>query len=272
MMAGLALAVPILGGLLLDAARVPLHRPGRLGLLAGVTLAGDIVLFLRRRALAERHPSAGRRGTYRAGTRYSSRCRCPDRSLRGGRLAGPARPTSHSPVSPSSCCPRSSRTSTHEPRVSNDQGGTTSYRLVLLRDGQVSATWNLRLANGRTWQAPGAVHGHLLPTCTGYPTLLTPTGTSRPAIPRPPDHDRRAGRGRRPPADGRPAQSVAHRRWAAAMGAWHWRTANLLSNAGSLVMSTGVASLFGLLNCCLPATRLFSQRAVGYGLKRRCRP
>jgi len=47
---GLALAVPVLGGLLLYAARVPLHRPGWLGLLAGVTLASDAALFLGRRA------------------------------------------------------------------------------------------------------------------------------------------------------------------------------------------------------------------------------
>ncbi|HEX3305659.1 MAG TPA: hypothetical protein VHS32_05385, partial [Streptosporangiaceae bacterium] len=44
-MAGLALAVPVLGGLLLYAAGVPLHRPGWLGLLAGVTLAADTALF-----------------------------------------------------------------------------------------------------------------------------------------------------------------------------------------------------------------------------------
>src|SRR5438132_13417026 len=56
-MAGLALAVPILGGLLLYAARVPLHRPGWLGLLAGVTLAADAALFARRRAAV-----AGRAG------------------------------------------------------------------------------------------------------------------------------------------------------------------------------------------------------------------
>ena len=51
-MTGLALAVPVLGGLLLYAAGVPLHRPGWLGLLAGVTLAADTALFARRRAAA----------------------------------------------------------------------------------------------------------------------------------------------------------------------------------------------------------------------------
>ena len=36
--------------------------------------------------------------------------------------------------------------------VTNDQGRTTSYRLVLQRDGQVIDTWNLTLGDGRTWQ------------------------------------------------------------------------------------------------------------------------
>jgi hypothetical protein len=36
--------------------------------------------------------------------------------------------------------------------VTNDQGRTTSYRLVLQRDGQAIDTWNLTLGEGRTWQ------------------------------------------------------------------------------------------------------------------------
>ena len=51
--------------------------------------------------------------------------------------------------------------------------------------------------------------------------------------------------------------------WAAVMAAWHLHR-DLLSNAGSLVMSTGVASLLGVVYWMF-ATRLFSQRAVGYG-------
>src|ERR1019366_5018786 len=46
---GLAFCVPILGGLLLYAAGLPLHRAAWFGLLAGVTLVCDVVLFLRRR-------------------------------------------------------------------------------------------------------------------------------------------------------------------------------------------------------------------------------
>jgi len=50
--------------------------------------------------------------------------------------------------------------------------------------------------------------------------------------------------------------------WAAVRAAWHQHR-DLLSNAGSLVMSTGVASLLGVIYWAV-ATRLFSQRAVGY--------
>ena len=50
-----------------------------------------------------------------------------------------------------------------------------------------------------------------------------------------------------------------------AAGTEAWRLhRDLLSNAGSLVVSTGVASLLGIVYW-MSATRLFSQQAVGYG-------
>ena len=36
--------------------------------------------------------------------------------------------------------------------VTNDQGSTTRYRLVLLRNSHVRDAWNLTLADGQTWQ------------------------------------------------------------------------------------------------------------------------
>ena len=45
---GLAFIVPIFGGLLLYVAGVPLHRAAWLGLLAGVTLVGEMILTLPR--------------------------------------------------------------------------------------------------------------------------------------------------------------------------------------------------------------------------------
>jgi hypothetical protein len=174
-MTGLALAVPVLGGLLLYAAGVPLQRPGWLGLLAGVTLAADTALFARRRAAL-----AGR--VDRAATQVP-----PASQVQTGpsaRLApGGSRPTWR--VSPGHVAvfavailvaagavglaafgaarqPQPGFTqlwlspqqdaSTLSLGVTNDQGRTTSYRLVLQRDGQAIDTWNLTLGEGRTWQ------------------------------------------------------------------------------------------------------------------------
>ena len=53
--AALALSVPVLGGLALHAAGVPLHKPAWLALLAGLTLAADVAL------LRARPPRQGRR-------------------------------------------------------------------------------------------------------------------------------------------------------------------------------------------------------------------
>ena len=148
-MTALALAVPVLGGLLLNVAGIPLHRPGWLGLLAGVTLAADTALFARRRAAgagradraamkvppateilpvtqvspatrvlpatrvqtrpARRHPA----GRGRAGARHAGTWRSsrpPSWSPRP-RRAWPrsARPGSRSPASPSCGCPRGTR-------------------------------------------------------------------------------------------------------------------------------------------------------------------
>src|SRR5258705_12763 len=36
--------------------------------------------------------------------------------------------------------------------ISNDEGVTTRYQLVLLRQGKVTGRWNLTLRNGQTWR------------------------------------------------------------------------------------------------------------------------
>ena len=46
---GLIFSVPILGGLALNAAGVPLHRAAWLGVIAGVTLVCDALLLVRQR-------------------------------------------------------------------------------------------------------------------------------------------------------------------------------------------------------------------------------
>ncbi len=150
--AGLALAVPVLGGLLLYTARVPLHRPGWLGLLAGVTLACDVVLFRRRRA--GRAAPFSWQPTWRVpGWHAAAFAAAVLVAACGVGLAwiGVARQP-QSGFTQLWLSPQQQNEHTLSLGVSNDQGGTTSYRLVLLRNGQPTATWNLTLANGRTWQ------------------------------------------------------------------------------------------------------------------------
>lgn len=71
------------------------------------------------------------------------------------------------------------------------------------------------------------------------------------------------GVGARPPNGPFLRRVLPRSPWAAVLAAWHLHR-DLLSNAGSLIMSTGVASLLGVVYWMF-ATRLFSQRAVGYG-------
>ena len=176
-MTGLALAVPVLGGLLLHAAGVPLHRPGWLGLLAGVTLAADTALFARRRAAA-----AGRadRPTTQVQTVPSGPAapgelqaapgepRPPGRASRwhvavfavavlvaaaavGLAVTGAVRQPQPG-FTQLWLSPQQQSAHTLSLGVTNNQGRATSYRLVLRRDGRVISTWNLTLGEGRSWQ------------------------------------------------------------------------------------------------------------------------
>jgi uncharacterized membrane protein len=175
-MTGLALAVPVLGGLLLYAAGVPLHRPGWLGLLAGVTLAADTALFARRRAAA-----AGRADqpathvqTVPSGAAPGDLQTAPGEPRPAGRASrwhvavfaaavlvaaaavGLAVTGAVRQPQPGFTqlwlSPQQQSAHTLSLGVTNNQGRATSYRLVLRRDGRVISTWNLTLGEGRSWQ------------------------------------------------------------------------------------------------------------------------
>jgi hypothetical protein len=148
-MTGLALAVPVLGGLLLYAAGVPLHRPGWLGLLAGVTLAGDAALFGRRRSgraapftwrpawRAPRWPAAA----------FAAAVLVAAFGVGLARFSVTAQP--HAGFSQLWLVPGGGLLSLG---VTDDEGSTTTYRLVLRRDRHVIARWQFTLADGRTWR------------------------------------------------------------------------------------------------------------------------
>ena len=195
-MTGLALAVPVLGGLLLYAARVPLHRPGWLGLLAGVTLAADTALFARRRATVGGRTDrpATQAQAASSGLAAPGESREPRPSWRASRwhvavfaaavlvaagavglaVAGAARQPQ--PGFTQLWLSPQQDAHTLSLGVTNDQGRTTNYRLVLHRDGRVIDTWHLTLGDGRTWQRSVLVTGKQTLTADLYrlPDLTHP--------------------------------------------------------------------------------------------------
>jgi uncharacterized membrane protein len=156
--AGLALCVPIFGGLVLYAAGVPLHRAGWLTLLAIVTLAGDVAVLIRRRG----RESAGRTTTRR---------RVPTRHLLtfgaaiviGIGAVAVARigaAVQHYPgFTQLWLAEQSNNPGIASLGVGNHEGKTVRYRLVLLRGKHVTNSWNLTLANGQVWRAEPVVGG-----------------------------------------------------------------------------------------------------------------
>lgn len=155
---GLAFSIPILGGLLLYVAGVPLHRASWLALLVGVTLVGDVALFLRRRGRSaplgreeKWHPpirhvvvfgaavviAVGAVGLARAGSAMQH--------YPGFTQLWLAHPKNNAP--------------TANLGVGNYEGRTMRYRLVLLHNGHPVATWNLTLANGQAWRQSPAFTG-----------------------------------------------------------------------------------------------------------------
>jgi hypothetical protein len=176
---GLALGVPVLGGLLLYVAGVPLHRPGWLGLLAGVTLVGDVALFLRRRACGSGGMAPfGWRPPWRAPRWHVGAfavailvAACAVGVARIGVTVQPQPGYTRLWLSP-----QRQGEDTVSLGVSNDQGVTTSYQLVLRRNGHVSATWNITLADRGTWQrsAPVTGRGTLIADLYRLPDLTHP--------------------------------------------------------------------------------------------------
>lgn len=189
---GLVLAAPVLGGIVLYEAGVPLSRTVWSCFFVGLTLVGDAILAYRYRRL--------RKHDYEDQQRVQRR---HQRAVTQLDLRVPVEPAPAQTPQPASARPReranwrpqvprwqavacglavliagsaiwiarAGATSQHYPGftelwlsskghstsvdnlgVSNHEGSTEQYRLVLLRKGHVSATWELTLAAGQTWQ------------------------------------------------------------------------------------------------------------------------
>ena|SRR5690348_3843078 len=160
--AGLSLALPVLGGVAINAAGIPLYRATWAGLLASAILAGDaLLLALRRtgrRAPPSRHKDApppaawhvaafGAAVVIAAGAVMLSVASAAKQAYPGFTQLWLSTNVRNARVAALG--------------VGNHQGSTARYRLVLLRQGHVSTTWNLTLSDGQRWQ-------RMIPVTDGY--------------------------------------------------------------------------------------------------------
>jgi hypothetical protein len=156
---GIALSVPILGGLLLYAARLPLHRAEWIGLLAGVTLAGDVVLFLRRRSdrSPREEPTSVRRPRP---LKHIAAFTAATMILVGAVVLARVGVAMQSyPGFTQLWMTPSKSATTATLGVGNHEGRTVRYRLVLLRGGRAFGAWNIMLANGHDWHRSQPING-----------------------------------------------------------------------------------------------------------------
>jgi hypothetical protein len=153
---GLSLCVPIVGGLLLHAARVPLHRASWLALLGGVTIACDLALLVRRAVHRRSNmtPSVLPGPTWRWPTRQAAAfgAAVVIAACGVGLASAGAAKQSYPGFTQLWLVHRQPNAPTASLGVTNDEGKTVRYKLILFHDTQVAATWNLDLPNGQSWQ------------------------------------------------------------------------------------------------------------------------
>jgi hypothetical protein len=156
---GLALAVPVLGGLVLYAAGVPLHKPAWLALLAGGTLTADLALLLRRRRGQPRSPAGGPRPWFGwplhrgPAVALAAALLIASGGLALARL-GAAR-QQYPGFTQLWLVQRNPQAATAHLGVGNHEGDTSRYLVVLLRNGRTVSRWTFSLRNGQDWhQSP----------------------------------------------------------------------------------------------------------------------
>jgi hypothetical protein len=157
---GLALAVPVVGGVALGAAGVPLHRTSWAALFAGAALLGGAVLLALRRT-GRRVPPGWRPRAPRLATRHIVALGTALVIAAGAvvlAVTGAAK-QQYPGFTQLWLLPRGPQGAIASLGVSNHQGTTTRYRLVLLRRTRVTATWNLTLTDGQGWQRVIPVSG-----------------------------------------------------------------------------------------------------------------
>ena len=154
---GLALCVPVIGGLLLYLARLPLNRASWLGLLAGVTVAADVLLFVRRRRNQEEPDGPGRapeRARWRLQPGPAVAFALAVVIAAGAvALAREGTVVQRYPGFTQLWLTRDARTQTLSLGIANNEGATTPYQLVLLHNGRsYGKPLKVTLRNGQVWR------------------------------------------------------------------------------------------------------------------------
>jgi uncharacterized membrane protein len=174
---GLVFIVPIVAGLALYTAGVPLRRGSWLAVLGGVTLACDAALLRRRRtgrAAPFRWPPGLRRLPPWHVAAFGAAVVIAACGVGLARVGADIQPQPR--FTQLWLSARGVSAGTVKIGVTNDEGHRTGYRLVLMRNGQVSTAWNVTLANGETWQQAVPFNGNSSLTADLYrlPDLATP--------------------------------------------------------------------------------------------------
>jgi hypothetical protein len=154
---GLALCVPVIGGLLLYLARLPLNRASWLGLLAGVTVVADVLLFVRRRRNREAPARPGRapqRARWRLQPGPAAAFALAVLIAAGAvALAREGTSVQRYPGFTQLWLVPDAHTHALSLGVASSEGATTRYQLVLLHNGlPLGGPRKLTLRNGQVWR------------------------------------------------------------------------------------------------------------------------
>jgi uncharacterized membrane protein len=151
---GLALMVPVFGGMGLYVAGIPLNRTAWVGVLSVATLTGAAAaLITRRRRRDDTAPRrSARKRQWSAWHAVAFGAAAVIAAAAVGLAVVSADAQKYSGYTQLGLTPLPGQSSRASLGVQNEQGVTTQYRLVLRRKGRVSATWTLTLANGQAWQ------------------------------------------------------------------------------------------------------------------------
>lgn len=149
----IALMVPVLGGLALSGAGIPLHRTSWVSLLSVVTLIGGLVLTVKRGKTAASAPRGKGTRKLMSGWHVAAFGTAVLIAIGAIALAVIGADIQKYPgYTQLWLSPLEHKSSSASLGVANQEGSTVHYRLVLLRRGLVSITWNIALANGQTWR------------------------------------------------------------------------------------------------------------------------